>query len=111
AAAKPAHADDLRDTVEHLRSDYGYDRMRLLDRDETAHMLGTDRYHGGILDTGCWHLHPLNYLLGLAATAEEAGAVIHEQSRAVACVQGDAAGVRTEQGEVRATFGVLACDA
>lgn len=110
AAAKPAHADDLRDTMEHLRSDYGYTGMRLLDREETAHMLGTDRYHGGVLDTGCWHLHPLNYVLGLAAAAEKAGAVIHEQSRAVSLVHGDPAVVKTAEGEVRAKFVVLACD-
>lgn len=110
AAAKPAHADDLRDTMEHLRSDYGYTGMRLLDREETAHMLGTDRYHGGVLDTGCWHLHPLNYVLGLAAAAEKAGAVIHEQSRAVSLVHGDPAVVKTAEGEVRAEFVVLACD-
>lgn len=73
-------------------------------------MLGTDRYHGGVLDTGCWHLHPLNYVLGLAAAAEKAGAVIHEQSRAVSLVHGDPAVVKTAEGEVRAKFVVLACD-
>jgi gamma-glutamylputrescine oxidase len=32
-------------------------------------MLGMDTYHGGYLDMGSGHLHPLNLALGLAARA------------------------------------------
>ena len=50
-----------------------YDKDRAVSKAEMAEMLGTTRYHGGRLDTGAGHLHPLNYALGLARAAEEAG--------------------------------------
>jgi gamma-glutamylputrescine oxidase len=109
-AAKPSHADYLQETEERLRRDYGYHRARLLSREETADMIGTDRYCGGLLDVGCWHLHPLNYVLGLATAATAAGVQIYEQSRAESYAQGDTILVRTERGEVRAKFLVLAGD-
>jgi gamma-glutamylputrescine oxidase len=109
-AAKPGDADYLQEAEEKLRRDYGYHRARLLDREETADMIGTDRYHGGLLDVGCWHLHPLNYVLGLATAATAAGVHIYEQSRAVSYKQGETIVVRAERGEVRAKFVVLACD-
>lgn len=56
-----------------------------------------------------FHLHPLNYALGLAALAEKAGARIFEDTPAVAI---DAAGVRkrivTPDGRVRAPYVVFA---
>ena len=56
-----------------------------------------------------FHIHPLNYALGLAAAAEQAGARIFEDTPAVAI---DAAGVRkrivTPGGRVRASHVVLA---
>ena len=58
---------------------------------------------------GAFHIHPLNYALGLAADAEEAGARIFEDTPAVAI---DPAGVRkridTPSARVRAAHVVLA---
>jgi gamma-glutamylputrescine oxidase len=73
-------------------------------------MIGTQRYHGGLLDSGCWHLHPLNYVLGLATAATAAGVRIYEQSRAHSYTHTEPAVVGTEHGEVRAKFVVLAGD-
>ena len=38
-------------------------------------------FHGGLLDRGAMHLHPLNYALGLARAAAAAGVRIFERSR------------------------------
>lgn len=111
AAAKPSHAVLLRRRADKLRDEYGYDKVQFLDRDETRYMLGTNRYFAGDLDTGCYHLHPLNLALGLAGAATRAGAQIFEQSRVTAYSRSDPAIVRTEGGEVNARFVVLACDA
>lgn len=110
AAAKHAHVRDLRRNHEHLAAHYGYDRIQLLDQDETAALIGTHRYHGGALDQGSYHLHPLNLCLGLAAAAEAAGARFFEQSAVRSYTRDQPALVRTDQGEVRAEYVVLACD-
>jgi gamma-glutamylputrescine oxidase len=109
-AAKPRHVDELRRSVDLLRGDYGYQAIRLLDRAECAAQVGSGRYHGGTLDLGAFHVHPLNLALGVARAAEAAGVRIHEQSRAIGYSGSDPAVVRTAQGEVRAAFVVLACD-
>ena len=53
--------------------------------------LNNPRYFGAVHFHRAFHIHPLNYALGLAALAEKAGARIFEQTPAVAI---DAAGVR-----------------
>jgi len=79
------HADHRARFVEHsrayaekLQAEYGYEDIRFVDRDEMRAMLGTEFYHGGSLDMGAGHLHPLNFALGLADAARAAGARIFE---------------------------------
>src|SRR5262245_45303605 len=66
-------------------------------------------YFQGLHLPGGFHIHPLNYALGLAAAAEEAGAKIFENTRALDI---DPHGVRkritTPSGRVRASHVVLA---
>ena len=67
-------------------------------------------FHGGLLDTGARHLHPLNYALGLAGAADKLGAQLHEGSRVTAYTEADGVTVKTDQGEVKASFLVVACN-
>jgi glycine/D-amino acid oxidase-like deaminating enzyme len=77
--------------------------------DRVRDVLKSDRYFNAIHFPRAFHLHPLNYALGLAAAAEAAGAHIFEQTPAVAI---DPAGVRkrvdTPHGRLRAAHVVLA---
>ena len=72
-------------------------------------VLKTERYFDAVHFPGAFHMHPLNYALGLAALAEQAGAHIFEHAPAVAI---DPGGVRkrieTPQGRLRAAHVVLA---
>jgi gamma-glutamylputrescine oxidase len=72
-------------------------------------VLKSPAYFQGLHLPGGFHIHPLNYALGLAAAAEESGAKIFENTRALEI---DAAGVRkrvtTPAGRVRAGYVVLA---
>jgi gamma-glutamylputrescine oxidase len=70
--------------IDFMRSRYGYDQLALIAPDALAHELGTGVYHGGLVDHGGGHLHPLNLALGMARAAMAAGAVIHERTRATA---------------------------
>lgn len=95
-----------------LRTEYGYDQIRNVDRDEMRAMLGTEFYHGGALDMGAGHLHPLNFALGLADAARAAGARIFEG--AVVTSYENQAGkvtVKTADGAiVRANKLILGCN-
>jgi gamma-glutamylputrescine oxidase len=87
--------------VDFMRSRYGYDQLELVGEQALADELGTDVYHGGLVDRGGGHLHPLNLALGLARAALAAGATIHERTRATAWRrEGGAIVVETLQGAV-----------
>ncbi|HWW25155.1 MAG TPA: FAD-binding oxidoreductase, partial [Caulobacter sp.] len=70
--------------IDFMQSRYGYDQLALIGEAALADELGTDAYHGGLVDHGGGHLHPLNLALGMARAAMAAGAVIFEHSRATA---------------------------
>ena len=68
---------------------------------------GRAAYHGGVLDRGAGHLHPLNYALGLARAAAAAGVRIFEASRVEAVAPG-APRCGPARGAVRARFVLVA---
>ncbi|MBS1269258.1 MAG: Gamma-glutamylputrescine oxidoreductase [Gammaproteobacteria bacterium] len=72
--------------------------------------VGSDAYHGGYLDTGAGHLHPLNYALGLAESARQAGVRIFEGARAVAYSDENIISVETHHARIRCGRLVLACN-
>jgi glycine/D-amino acid oxidase-like deaminating enzyme len=76
---------------------------------QVREVLPNRRYFDAMHVPNAFHIHPLNYTLGLAAAAEAKGARIFEETRATAI---DPAGVRkrieTPQGRLRADTVVLA---
>lgn len=86
---------------------------RLLDRAETAALLGTDFWYGGMLNPTGGHVNPLALARGLAAAAETHGAVIHEATPVAGWRRdGDAWVVTTESGRrVRAGAMIVATNA
>ena len=109
-AAKEKHADYFRDDVDHLTNEYGYSGSRYCDKDEVAAMVGSKRFYGGMLDGQSLHLHPLNFVLGMADAARKAGVKIYENSRVVDIHKGVPAVVITEQGQVTANTVVMGCN-
>ncbi|RKF14166.1 FAD-binding oxidoreductase [Roseovarius spongiae] len=83
--------------------------MRLLSRDEAADILGSTAYQGAMIDERGGKLHPLNYAIGLARAARDAGAVLHSHSR-VSEIRRDGAGstIVTAEGQLSARR-VLVC--
>ena len=53
---------------------------RLLDRKETATLLGSDKWYGGMLNPTGGHINPLMLVRGLAAACERAGVAFHENT-------------------------------
>lgn len=110
AAIKPRHVDGLREYQRMLVDDYAYGSARLLGRDETRATIASERYIGALYDSASLHLHPLNYTLGLARAAAQAGATLHEHSAVIELQAGNTARIRTAQGVVNADHVVLCCN-
>ena len=83
-AIKPRQERELREEVATLHGEYGYDSIRMVEREELRAILASDRYIAGNYDSAGGHLHPLKYTQGLAAAAERAGVRLFEDSRALA---------------------------
>lgn len=110
AELKAEHVAESHANVEHLRNRYHYDQVETLDRAQISEHLGTDVYHGGSLDKGAGHVHPLKFALGLAQAALAAGVRIFEKTQVMELIDGDPAIVRTSKGEINAKFVVLGCN-
>ncbi len=89
----------------------GYPQLSVLDAPAARAAVATPN-HGALRDAGGGHFHSLNYTLGLAAAAEQAGVVLHEASP-VTRLEHTATGVRlhTPQAQITAHQAILAGDA
>ena len=101
----------MREEAETLARAMNYPRMRVLSADEASAAVDAPGFHGALLDEGGGHLHPLNYALGLAEAARNAGVQLYEHSRVTRVETQNGVVAHTHQGIVRARYGVLACDA
>ena len=110
AAHRPRHARALVHEAEHLRSRYGYDRIDVLDRSALRAEVASDGFHGGLMDRGAGHLHPLDYARGLARAASEAGVDIREGSPVTGLTPGAPCTVSACPHAVKADAVVLACN-
>jgi gamma-glutamylputrescine oxidase len=93
-----------------LAERYDYPHTRALNREETRSLVATDDFLEGLYDAEAASLHPLNFALGLARAARDAGVRIFEQSRVTDYTRSDPAIVRTSLGSVKASFVVLGCN-
>jgi gamma-glutamylputrescine oxidase len=109
-ASKTGDVAALPGEVEHLQRVYGYDQIRHVDAAELRQMTSAQGFGGAVLNNGCRHLHPLNYCLGLARAALDLGARICEGSRVLSYTQGEHINVRTDGGELRCRYLVIACN-
>lgn len=75
--------DGLRTYATEARQKYGQD-LEYLDTARVRQELKSTRYFHGVRDRKAFHIHPLNYLRGLAAEIERLGGVICENSSAIA---------------------------
>ncbi len=93
-----------------MARDYDYDRISKLDRDQMQALVGAPAYHGGALDMGGGHIHPLQFAFGLARACLAAGVRVFEQTRVTAVEPGRPATVHTDAAEIRASHVVLGCN-
>ena len=110
-AIKKRHLRDFRHDHDRLHAAGFPHEVRLLSRDETRVVTGTDRYIGALLNRGNGHLHPLNLCLGEARAAASLGVTISENSPVTNIVKGERPRVETAHGSVTSNFVVIAGNA
>jgi glycine/D-amino acid oxidase-like deaminating enzyme len=110
-AIKPRHLDEFRRDFERLEAADFPHEIRMLSREETLEVTGTERYLGALLNMGNGHLHPLNLCLGEARAATSLGVTINERSPVLRIVEGARPRVETDTGSVTADFVVVAGNA
>ncbi|MCE8035755.1 MAG: FAD-binding oxidoreductase [Halomonas sp.] len=111
AAVKPRHVREMRQFQERMARDYDYEALDWLEGEALRERVVTDAYPGALFEREGGHLHPLNYTLGLARAAQQAGVSIYEHSPALAIRRGQPAIVQTAQGEIVADFVVVGANA
>lgn len=110
-ALKQSQLEDLKEELEdHQQAGIG-EHFRLVDREETHALLGTDIYLGGMVSMLDGHLHPLNLCLGEARAASGLGVSIFEHSQVQRIVRGTKLRVETAQGVVVANKVLIAGNA
>jgi glycine/D-amino acid oxidase-like deaminating enzyme len=77
AAFKPAHYRSLVDYQRELAHDFNHE-TRLIPRERQSEELGSDFYHGLLVNEAACGLHPAKFVGGLASAARRAGALLCE---------------------------------
>jgi gamma-glutamylputrescine oxidase len=109
--SKVDNGDDVLGDVQLYGQEFG-EEVEGWPTERVRDVLKTSHYFHAMHLPGAFHIHPLNYALGLADAAQAAGVRIFEDTQALTI---DPAGVRkrvtTPAGRVRASQVVLACNA
>ena len=78
-AAKPAHLDGLRKTHDVLAERLGFE-TQMVEKSDLRAEIGSDHYHGAMIDPRGAGLHVGKFTRGLAESAARVGAQIHEKA-------------------------------
>lgn len=102
-ANKPQHFDALKAEVEFMDKEFGH-KLRLVSKENQHDEIGTDLYHGALVDEVSGGLNPAQYVAGLARAAEKAGATL--------CARARVTGLRRKEGcvEIETERGSLMAD-
>ncbi|MET3105797.1 gamma-glutamylputrescine oxidase [Oxalobacteraceae bacterium GrIS 2.11] len=91
---------------------WGNQDLQLIDnKSAIKQLVNTDRYQAILVDKSGGHFHPLNLSLGEAAAFEQNHGVIYENSAVTKIERGANPLVHTAQGQVKAKFVIVACNA
>ena len=110
-AAKPAHVQGFEKTAELLNTRLGSD-LQLIPKAELRTEIGSDAFHGAMVDSKSASLHVGKYIRGLAEAAERAGVTIHENAPVVKTTKvGSGHELETPRGRIQADQVLLATGA
>lgn len=110
-AYKPAHYQAMIHEVEWAAKHLDFHRFKLVTRERMREEIGSDVFHGAILEQIGGGLHPAKFVFGLAQAAARTGAHLCEQTQVVKIhhpAGGDGFRLITNRGEVKASEVLLA---
>ncbi|MBI5841784.1 MAG: FAD-binding oxidoreductase [Chloroflexi bacterium] len=108
AADKPKHFDALKDEVEFMEKEFNH-KVHLVSREQQREEIGTDLYHGALVDEVSAGINPAQFVAGLAGAAERAGALTCARARVNKLRRGEKRFVvETERGTVVAQSVLMA---
>jgi glycine/D-amino acid oxidase-like deaminating enzyme len=79
-ACKQKHFDDYARQAEVIAREFNH-QLRVVQKNELSAEIGSNIYHGGMVDEVSAGLNPARYVAGLGAAAAKAGAEIFERTR------------------------------
>ena len=101
-ANKPKHYEALKDEVDFMAKEFNHN-VRLVPASELKSEIGSNVYHGALVDEVSGGLNPAQYVAGLAAATEKAGAMLCARARVNRLERGEKRFViETERGSLSA---------
>jgi len=101
-ANKPGHYAALQEEIHFMEKEFNHP-LRLVPPEEQHTEIGSQRYHGALLDECSGGLNPAQYVSGLARAAERAGATLHTGARLTRIERkGDRFQLETQRGSLTA---------
>ncbi len=79
-ACKPAHFEQFLRSAELIDREFNH-QVRVVPKSELRSEIGSDLYHGGLVDEVSAGVNPARYVAGLARAAERAGVALYERTR------------------------------
>ncbi len=111
-AHKSRYVDNYKAHAGIMAERFGYPHISFMDAKETAERVGSQRFFGGVRDTGTGHIHPLRLVIGTARVAAVSGAHLYENTPATAIASnGRKVRVTTPFGTVTADKCLIATNA
>ncbi len=80
-ASKPSHYEDFLRSADILSREFDH-AVRVVPKSQLATEIGSEIYHGGLVDEASAGLNPARYVAGLAESAQKSGAALFEHTRA-----------------------------
>ena len=101
-ASKPAHYEGFKGEVDFMAREFNH-AVRLVPQSELRREIGSNAYHGALVDEASGGLNPAQYVAGLATAAERAGATLHARARVNSLERRDKRFfIQTERGSLQA---------
>jgi glycine/D-amino acid oxidase-like deaminating enzyme len=79
-ACKAAHFNAYEEAAAGIRREFGHE-LRVIPKSELSQEIGSDIYFGGLVDETSAGVNPAQYVTGLAAAAQRAGACLYDRTR------------------------------